>query len=155
MSRRNRGILIFLAVVLLLAGGEVALRLAWVPDATVQVENLGAEPIEDLVVTLGERRFAVPPVRPGQVVRVAVSGSAEGTLRLRFRQRGNALGVFELPGFDPVQMSRDESKLVLKIRPNEVERFQEEAEPTTLFGRFSRMVSRQFDYQIHVFHLGP
>ena len=40
-----------------------------------------------------------------------------------------------MPGFDPEQLQREGYKLVLKVRPGEIERSQEEGEPATPFGR--------------------
>lgn len=138
MTRRKRGTLIAVGVVAVLAGAEVALDLARSPEAGVTVENLGDEPVDGLVVSFGDSRSEVARVRPGGAVTVRLGGRGEHPLRLTFRQRGNPLGSFELPGFDPAQMNRQGFKLVLRLRPNEVERFQDDAEPATPAARLAR-----------------
>ena len=45
---------------------------------------------------------------------------------------------YELPGFDAGEMYRDGFKLRVRLRSNEVERFQEESEPATPLGRFTQ-----------------
>jgi hypothetical protein len=145
MTGRKRGVLIGVGVLAILTAAEVALEWARSPQACVLVENLGDAPIEDLVLTAGAAREAVAPVGPGATAVVYVAGRAPATLQVRFRQRGNAMTSYELPGFDPPEMSRDGSRLVLKVRPNEVERFQEEGDPTTPMGRYARDVWRRIN----------
>lgn len=53
---------------------------------------------------------------------------------LRFRQRGNALGAFEIDDFSPARLNGDGLMQVLRLRPNEVERSVDDAEPS-LAGR--------------------
>jgi hypothetical protein len=134
MTRRTRWTLIVLVIMALLVAAEVMLNLARGPQAMVQIENNGAEPIEDLVLVLGASRAEVLRVAPGAKAKVYLAGQGPRTLRLSFRQRGNALSGFDYPGFDPVQLSRDGFKLVLRVRPNEVERYQDDAEPATPMG---------------------
>jgi hypothetical protein len=138
MTRRTRSTLIVLTVVAVLAGAEVALNLLKGPEACVQIENPGAEPVNDLVVVCGQSRVKVPTIEPGGTARVFLAGRQVNTLQLNFRQRGNAIGSFQLPGFNPAQMHSGSFKLVLRLRPNEVERFQDDAEPTTSLGKFLR-----------------
>jgi hypothetical protein len=145
MSRRKRGVLAALAVFVALAATEVTFRLLRSPEASVRVENLGAEPIEDLVLTCGDGPVAVGPVASGGSAVARVSGRGPGVLRLSFRQRGNAMRGYELPGFDPAQMRRDGFQLVLRIRPNEVERYQDDAVPATPLGRLARNVWQSID----------
>jgi hypothetical protein len=136
MTRRTRGILIVLAILALLVGSEVVLNLIRGSQGLVQVKNLGNEPIENLVVGFGDRRFEVARIPAGSSSKVYITGSGTQTLRLTFRQRGNALSNFHLPDFNPEQMSREGFKLVLLFRPNEIERFQDDAEPYTVLGWF-------------------
>jgi hypothetical protein len=138
MTRRARGVWIGVAVVAALVGAELVLEAVKRPEACVEVENLGAEPIEGLVVTCGPDRAVAPKVAPGDKVRLLVAAKGPHTLQLGFRQRGNALTAYQVPGFDPGQMAADGSKLVLQLRPSEVIRFQDDADPTTPLGRVVR-----------------
>jgi len=138
MTRRKRGTLIALGVVAFLVVAEVALDLARSPEAGVTVENAGDEPVDDLVVSFGDRRAEVGRLRPGGSATVRLGGRGEHPLRLTFRQRGNPIGSFELPGFNPAQMNGQGFKLVLRLRSNEVERFQDNAEPATPAARLAR-----------------
>jgi len=129
---------VILAVVAALAAAELALDLSRPPQAVVRVENLGGGPINDLVVACGASRVRVPRVEAGGFADVAVAGRGPGTLQLTYDQPGSPLGSFALPGFDPAQMARDGLRQVLRIRPSEVERYCDEADPATPLGRFAR-----------------
>ena len=132
MTRRKRGVWIGAAIVATLLGTEVALQSLKGYTACVQIDNQGADPIEALVVTSGSSRATAGKVAAGGSVRLFLSGrGGPQVLRLAFRQRGNALTGFEMPGFDPALMTAEGSRLVLQVRPNEVVRFQDEGEPTT------------------------
>ncbi|GAC1473945.1 MAG: hypothetical protein NVSMB9_23450 [Isosphaeraceae bacterium] len=134
MTRRKRNTLILLAFLLALVGAEIVLNRVRGPEACVQVENLGSEPMRDLIVLLGSSRARVPLVEPGGTARVFVHGRGAQTLVLKFGQAGNPMTDFEVPGFDPGQMNSEGFKLMLRVRPNEVERFFDDAEPTTPMG---------------------
>lgn len=138
MTKSKRNILIVAAALLGLVGLEVGYNLLKSPEACVEIENLGPEPIEDLVVACGENRVEGLSIGSGATAKVYVSGRGPGMLSLRFHQKGNALSSFDLPGFDPAQMSREGFRLMLRLRPNEVERYQDVAEPTTMLGRWKR-----------------
>ena len=144
MTRSKRGGLIVLGVVAGLVAAEVGLNLWKGPEACVQVDNLGAEPIEGLVVSSGSSRAEVPRVAPNGSVRVYLGGTGPRTLSLGFRQRGNSLTNYQLPGFDPALMSQDGTRLILQIQTNAIVRFQDEAEPSTPFGLYARDLWRRF-----------
>lgn len=144
MTRKQRGVLIGLAVVVALIGAEFTLQRLKGTEACVQIDNLGAEPIEGLVVASGSSRAAAAQVQAGESVRLFLGGKGPQTLRLTFRQRGNGLTGFEMRGFDSALLAGEGSRLVLQIRPNEVVRFQDEAEPTTLARSFARNLWRRF-----------
>src|SRR5690348_2093927 len=131
MSRRSRATVVVLSVLVALTVTEVVLHRLRGPQAQVKVENLGDEPIEGLEVALGASRAAVPRVEPGASVRVVLNGRGPQTLEVRFRQRGNPSGGLQLPGFDPGRLSRDGLMLILQVRPGEVVRYQDDAEPAT------------------------
>lgn len=135
MTRKTRGVLIALGVLAGLIAVEVGLRITKGPEACVQVENLGPEPIEGLVVSSGADRAESPPIGPGNRVRLFLGGRGPQTLQLSFRQRGNGMTGYQMPGFDPALMTKDGSMLVIQIKPGTVIRFQDEAEPSTPVGR--------------------
>lgn len=151
-SGLTRGLLILFGVLAFLAVTEVVLHLVKAPSACVQVENVGVDPIEDLVVSAGDSRTVVGRIEPGATAKAYLSGRGEQTLLLTFHQRGNALGSFQHPGFDPDEMMRDGFKLVLRIRPGEVERYQDMAEPTTPLGRLAQNAWQNF---LKALGLGP
>jgi hypothetical protein len=134
MTRRKRGILILLATVVLLAGTEVVLNLVRGSQALVQVENQGIDPIENLVLVCGDSRATAYRVEPGETARLYITGRDAQTLQLTFQQRGNPLTNYQLPGFNANLMNREGFKLRILIRPKEIERFQDDAEPATPLG---------------------
>ena len=56
----------------------------------VQVENVGVDPLDDLVVTCGDSRVVVGRVSPGDSAKVWLRGHGPRMLQLTFSQRGNA-----------------------------------------------------------------
>jgi len=142
MSRRDRNLWIVAAIVTALVGVEVGLNLWRGPEGCVEVENAGVEPIDDLVLTWRGGRSEVGRVAPGASALVRFSGRGIGPLTVQFRQKGNALGSFELPEFSPAQLSRDGLRQVLRVRTNEVERNLDDSEPSSSAGRFLQGVWR-------------
>ena len=145
MSHRIR-ILLVGAIVFLL-GVEVAIRWARVSKTCVEIVNKGEAVIEDLVVSLGGGQVAVGHVPPGATAHAWVSGAGKGTLTLSFKQKGNPISGFMVDDFDPRQMQRDGLKMVLEIKPNEVQRYMEDDNTTTgsggLGGRIRDWVSAE------------
>jgi hypothetical protein len=131
MTRRKRGCLIFGAVVGALATAEVGLNRLRGPEGCVEVQNAGSTPIEDLVVTYGANRAKVQRIAPGGSEKVYLAGRGVHTLVLRYKQKGNALNTYELPGFDAGMLSREGQRQVLRMQTNAVERYLDDAEPTT------------------------
>ena len=138
MTKRARNLSILGVVVGVVVAAEMAVNLMRGPEACVEVHNEGAEPIENLVVSWGSGRHAVGRVESGGSVRVFLPGRGARPLGLTFRQKGNAMGSYELPGFDPEQLSREGFKQVLRVRPNEVERYMDDVESHTPVGRLLR-----------------
>lgn len=133
------------AVVLALGTAEVVLNRLRGPEACVEVWNEGAEPIENLTLTCGGGRVDGPRIAPGDSARLYIGSPEARTLVLRFRQKGNALGTFELPGFSATLLRRDGFKQVLRIRSNEVERYLDDADPATPAGRLLQRFWRYVD----------
>ena len=138
MTRRTRGVLIALSVAAALAAAEVGLNLWRGSEACVEVVNLGAEPIEKLLIVQGASRSPAPDVPPGGRVKVYLAGNRTGPFTMTFSQKGNAMGSFALPSFNPAEASRGGYKTVLRVRSNEVERFQADADPATPLGALVR-----------------
>lgn len=130
MDRPRRNLLLA-ALVLILVAVEVGLNLARPPAGCVRISNEGNEPILDMVATCGKARASVARIAPGEMADLVLNRRGKAPLSIRFRQRGNPLTSIDLPEFDPGQMERDHNRLVLTIRIGEVERYQEEADPTT------------------------
>jgi hypothetical protein len=152
MTRRTRIILIVVAIATILIGFEVGFTLWRGSQACIQVENLGEEPMENVVLTCGSSRASVPRIEGGRAAQLYLGGDSTNTLSMSFRQRGNAMTGFQMPGFNPAQLNREDFKLMLRVRTNEVERFQEDGEPSTPLGRMARDVQKWF---VDLFRLTP
>jgi hypothetical protein len=74
-------------------------------------------------------------VNAKETTRLYLTGRRQGTLLMTFHQRGNPLGSFQLPNFDPAMLNGEGFKLVLNVRPNEIEKFQDDADPATPIGQ--------------------
>jgi hypothetical protein len=135
MTKTKRGVLIGIGVVAFLISLELGLNIWRGTQACVEVTNQGAEPIDDLVLTFGSNRVRTGRLDPGASVALYISGVGPGTLGMTFRQQGNPLGSFQIPSFEPSKLKLDNYKLLLNIRPNEIERSQDDADPATPLGR--------------------
>jgi hypothetical protein len=125
MSRRNAvilGILILVAAV----GLECAFRFGALATGCAQIVNEGDEPIEDLVASYAGTSVTLGRIAPGEKTKVWFSGSKKGLLALMFTQKGNALNGFKVDDFNPTELRRDGSRLVLLVKSNQVQRFVEE-----------------------------
>lgn len=138
MSRRNRYLAVGCAAALLLVGAEVGLNAILGPVAGVQLINAGAEPMERVRVIHQGQEAWVGRIEPGASATVRVRGRGKAALIVDYQQRGSALSNFEIAAFDPDALSREDFMLVLRIRPNEYERYQEDGEPSTLRRLLSR-----------------
>jgi len=132
MSRRK---LILIAVVVLAIAAEVGFNQLKEPEACVQIVNQCDEPMERLEVASGRSKVTIDRVAVGDSVRVMLSGRGPRPLKLSYRQGGNSLAGFELPMFDAEELERDGYRLVLNVKGNQFERYQEKLEPKTLWGR--------------------
>jgi len=139
MMSRPRRKLIIVGVVLLLVAAEIGLDTLREPVACVTVVNDGVAPVERLSISSGRRRAEIAAIAPGESANVYLAGRGRKTLALAFRQQGNALTNFEISDFDPAALHREGFKLVISIQANQVTRYQEHAEPSTL-GRLGRNV---------------
>jgi hypothetical protein len=143
MSRRHWILLALVLVVLV--GAEVAFRQWVAPKACVQIVNQGDGAMDDLSVSYADTKITAGRLGVGQSTQVWLTAGPKGLLRLDFRQKGNALGGFQVPDFDPNQNIQDGFKLVLVVKTNEVQRFVEDddsrKDAETLGERIKRWIS--------------
>ena len=71
----------------------------------------------------------------GESVHVWLSGRRKGTLTLAFKQAGNPTSGFMVDDLIRRSMRRDGLKMVLNVKPNEVEKYMEDDESSTPLGR--------------------
>jgi len=127
MSRR-RSIILATLVAILLVGVEVTVRFWEYPRACVQIVNQGDGTMEDLTASYGETKFTIGRLPVGQSAKVWFTAGPQGPLKLEYRQRGNSLGGFQVPDFDPIRNMKDNFMLVLVVKSNEVQRFMDDTE---------------------------
>src|SRR5260370_22456569 len=116
MTGRRRKLTIVLAIIAVLVGAEVVLNLLKGPQVLVELQNLTADRIENLVFDRGSSRTVIPIVEPGETMQVYLSGRGPATLRMGFDQNGSAREGLSVQGFDPSRLSRDGLKLVFRVR---------------------------------------
>jgi hypothetical protein len=133
MSTRARIILI--SIVILVLGVEIAVRFSGGSKTCVQIVNKGDTLLENLVVSFPGSEIGVGSVPPGESVHVWLSGRRKGTMTLAFKQAGNPTSGFMVDDYDPPFMRRDGLKMVLNVKPNEVEKYMEDDESSTPMGR--------------------
>jgi hypothetical protein len=131
MSRRTRNLSIVIAV-LVLAVVELAYQYQRPRVACVLVNNQSSEPIEGLTITCDTSSARAPRILAGESVKLYLAGGGNQVLVLKYSHKGSALQGFQVAGFDLAAMSRERSRLVINIRSNEFERYQEEDEPSWL-----------------------
>lgn len=145
MSPRVRILLV--ASIVLFLGIEVAIRGLRDPKTCLEIINKGDSPIVDLIVSIEGSRVAVGTVPAGGRTHAWISGSRKGTLTLAFTQKGNPVSGFLVDDFDPRQMQHDGLKMVLEIRPNEVQKYMEDDDSPTgtggLGGRIRDWISAE------------
>jgi hypothetical protein len=149
-TKTKRGVLIGLGAVGLMIAVEVGLNVWRGSQACIEVTNQGAEPIDDLVLTLGSSRVAASRIEAGATVALYISSRESGTLLMTFRQQGNPLGTFQIPEFDPARLKADNFKVMLNVRRNEIERAQEEADPATPLGRLVKALMDRIDRALEI-----
>jgi hypothetical protein len=139
MSTRARIILI--AIVVLVLGVEIAVRFSGGSKTCVQIVNKGDTLLENLVVSFPGSEIGVGSIPPGESVHVWLSGRRKGTLTLAFKQAGNPTSGFMVDDYDPPFMRRDGLKMVLNVKPNEVEKYMEDDASSTPMGRLGNRLS--------------
>jgi hypothetical protein len=150
MSKTKRGVLIGIGLVGFLIAVEVGLNVWRGSQACIEVVNSGSEPIEDLVITLGSSRAVGGRLEPGQSVSLYLSARKPGTLLMTFHQRGNPLGSFPMHEFDPNRVREENFKVILNVRPNEIERSQDDADPATPLGRLIKALMDRINRALEI-----
>jgi hypothetical protein len=125
MSRRTAVILGVLVVAAAL-GLEWTIRYGPSSRGCALVVNEGAEPIEGLIVSYAGTSASLGSLAPGEKTKAWFTGSGRGMLTLQYTQKGNALSGFKVDDFNPTELRRDGSRMVLVIQTNRVQRFVEE-----------------------------
>ena len=131
MSQRKRNLTI-VTVVLLLVAAEVGLQSLRLPVAFVRVVNQGGAPITNLRLVSGQSEATVAKIPDGESAMVPLAGRGKQSLVVTFQQQNNPLSNFQIPVFDPASLQREGFSLVLVIRQNEFERYQDDGEPSKL-----------------------
>ena len=110
------------------------------------VENDGDQPMEDLVASFGDTKVNLGTVAPGGQAKVWFSGAGRGVLSFEFVQQNNPMKGFKVEEFNPLELRRDGSRMVLVVKANQVERFVEEdasiKTPPRLFDRLMSWIRR-------------
>jgi len=132
MSRRKRHITLIAGLLLLLLVTELGLKAIQPPVAAVRIVNEGGAAIENLQLTTGTARAVLATIPDRSSATLHVASRGKGPLTITFQQKDNPLDTIEIPSFDPAALQREGSILVLTIRPNEYERFQDEDVPSRL-----------------------
>ncbi len=135
--------LIAIGVVVLLSVVEFGLSHYRGTLGCVMFVNEGAEPIENLRVVLDDQVAEVSRIEAGASAKIYLSGHGKNILRVKYRQKGSPLTGFEIAEFDPDALVKESFQLVLRIRPNEFERYQDDADPS-LLERFTSRFKRWF-----------
>jgi hypothetical protein len=140
---------LLIGAIVLILGIEAAVRWGRASKTCVEIVNRGDSMIEDLVVSLEGSRVAVGNVAPGATAHAWLSGRGKGTLTLAFRQLGNPMSGFMLDDFDPRQMRRDGLKMVLQVRPNEVQKYMEDDDTPTGMGGLTGQIRDWVSAELH------
>jgi hypothetical protein len=125
---RRRWIIALTVLIGLLVAAEVVVRRWERPKACVQIVNEGDGVIEDLVVFYADTRLPAGRVLKGHSAQVWLTAGPMGSLRLEYRQKGNAIQGFQIADFDPAQLVADSYKQVLIIGTNQINRSVDEDE---------------------------
>ena len=147
MSHRVR-ILLVCAIVLVL-GIEVAIR--WVRV----LQDLRRDHQQGRIRDRGPRRLSRGESGWPWVMSRPAHGpclgqrAGKGTLTLSFKQKGNPVSGFLVDDFDARQMQRDGLKMVLEIKPNEVQRYMEDDDTTTGSGGLGGRISDWISAELH------
>ena len=127
MSRRAL-IILGVLIVTLAIGLELASRHWATTTACALIVNEGSEPMQGVVASYADTRVSLGNLAPGEKSKVWFSAAGRGALKFEFTQKGNPMTGFKVDEFDPMELRRDASRLVLVVRSNQVERYVEEDE---------------------------
>jgi hypothetical protein len=146
MSRR-KAVILGIVVVLLAIGLEWAFREGGAATGCAVVENDGAQPMEGLIASFAETKVGLGTLAPGEKAKVWFSGGGRGVLAFEFTQQNNPMKGFKIEEFNPMELRRDGSRLVLVVKTNQVERYVEEdasiKTPPRLYDRLMNWIGEQ------------
>jgi hypothetical protein len=147
MSRR-KAVILGILVVILAIGLEWAFREGGAGSGCAVVENDGAQPMEGLVASFADAKVNLGTLPAGEKAKVWFSGAGRGALSFEFTQQNNPMKGFKIEEFNPTELRRDGSRMVLVVKSNQVERYIEEdasiKTPPRLFERLVDWVKDQF-----------
>jgi hypothetical protein len=125
MSRR-KAVILGILVVMLAIGLEWAFREGGAATGCAVVENAESQPMEGVVASFADAKVSLGTLAPGEKARVWFSGAGRGVLSFEFTQASNPMKGFKVDEFNPTELRRDGSRLVLVVKSNQVERYIEE-----------------------------
>jgi hypothetical protein len=145
---QRKWIILGALLLLLTIGAEFVVRPWNSSRGCVQVLNQGDSAMDELSLTYGETKVTVGTLKAGQSTKVWFTGAGKAALDLSFKQPGNAINGFQVQQFDPADYAGNESKLVLVVKNNRVERFTDEEEATTPIQRLKATVSAWWETEL-------
>jgi hypothetical protein len=140
---------LLIGAIVLLLGIEAAVRWGRASKTCVEIVNKGDSMIEGLLVTHQGSQVVVGNIPSGATAHAWLSGRGKGTLTLAFRQQGNPMSGFMVDEFDPRQMRRDGLKMVLQVRPNEVQKYMEDDDTPTGTGGLVGQIRDWISAELH------
>ena len=147
MSRRKRNLLLG-SIVLLMVAVEVVYYNLGARTGCVSVVNQAGGPIENIRLECAGNVVTVARLDVGETANVYLPGQGNLNLKVAYKLAGSALSGFVVNGFNPADLRKESFKLVLVIRQDEWERYQDDAEPSlmaNLAGRAQRWLEASLD----------
>jgi hypothetical protein len=128
MMSRCIAVILGVLIVAISLGLEWAVREGGAGTGCAMVENDGPQPMERVVATYAGSKVNVGTIAPGAKAKVWFSGAGRRVLSFEFTQQDNPMKGFQIQDFNPPELRRDGSRLVLVVKNNQVERYVEEDE---------------------------
>jgi hypothetical protein len=128
MMSRWMAVILGVLIVAIALGLEWAVREGGAGTGCAMVENDGAQPMINLVASYAGSKVNLGTLAPGAKAKVWFSGAGRGILSFEFTQQDNPMKGFKVEDFNPPELRRDGSRLVLLVKTNQVERYVEEDE---------------------------
>ena len=145
---RNKAVMVGVLIIAVAIGLEWAFRFGAAATGCALVENDGAYPLEGLTANYAGTKVSLGTLAPGARTKVWFSGAGRGVLSFEFTQRENPMKGFKVDDFDPTELRRDGSRLVLVVKKDQIERYVEEEDaiksPPRMLERLTNWVRDQF-----------